>query len=235
MIDLGHTGPLAQGQDNAAANIKPFRFLDLPPELRNMIYRLVLVRRHPVYNASFGRDPPPPRPLGTWRVWNEDLLEEMIRFSSALRFSPALPATSPTIYTEARTVLWGQPFLFSDTARLYQFLQEMSPSARVLLRNVTIRRRLWAEVEPFSREEDVIRLLEDAKQMRFFRIIIQYATYDHWDADMTDVQSFRAALEQSNFANGRVHSSSEVVHKWAKYRPGRKDRVITTETWELNT
>lgn len=215
----------AQDQDNAAAEEKPFQFLDLPPELRNMIYKLVLVRRYPAHNPSSRRVTPLPRPLNAGIQLSRD----------RHGICPALLATSRTIYHEARTLFWAQPFEFSHSADLYKFLQEIGPRARVLLRDVTINWTAHAEEGDLTREENVTRLLDEAKQMRIFRLMVPGPFYNHQIAYPSAVQTFKTVLGKSRFARARVHSSSTEWYERVTYIEGRRYRVITTETWELNT
>lgn len=217
--------PSAQGRDDAAAKEKPFPFLDLPPELRNMIYEIALVRRYPIYNPCCSRLSPLPRPLEARHQ----------RFKDENRMCPALLATSQMIYTEAQTLLLAQSFVFTGTAGFYEFLQEIGPRSRVLLRDVTIRWLLLMEETNFPKAEDVTRLLDDAKQMKFFRVIVpNWVNHISLRTTMA-LHSFSIALRRSHFASSRVHTKAEKF-----LRPYQEGRIqlrtgITTEIWELST
>lgn len=201
-----------------------------------MIYQIALVSRygHHTYNATSRRGTPLPRPLDVGSQTFED----------RHWMCPALLATSQMIYYEARTLYWAQPFEFTNTANFYRFLQDIGPRARILLRDVTIKWIVRPGQGVVPGDEDVMRLLEEAKQMRLFRVVVSTmrevvsaplrSNYQHQlDTWYAAVQSFRTALGESHFASSRVHGSSEVCTPMT-FPEGLVDRVITTETWKLN-
>ncbi|KAI4738187.1 hypothetical protein E4T50_11349 [Aureobasidium sp. EXF-12298] len=124
----------------------PFRFMDLPPEIRVMIYKACLVESAKdltyVTNKTNGRDifrgsmkrSQIGRNWGGWRykikhdrydVQRTPLLPVILRINKAIR-------------DEAIPYLYAQPFHFATTHTFQLFFGRLSPANRMLLRNITI-------------------------------------------------------------------------------------------------
>ncbi|KAK8022580.1 hypothetical protein PG993_013347 [Apiospora rasikravindrae] len=126
---------------------KPFPFLSLPPELRNLIYSMVLTdSRGAVYLEAKGKSHrriakhcDPFSRYHSWSVQGADgpAREDWDRYGD-YRLTPALLAASKAIYAEAAPMLYGQRFVAQDGFALMAFLMLLSPERVALLRRVAI-------------------------------------------------------------------------------------------------
>lgn len=126
-----------------------FRFFDLPPELRDMIYKMALedangvsliartdgsrrtARRGSVYpEEDFSRQYFKSRRL----KW--DTAKELAPAST--RFLPVLLAVSRQINAEAINILYGQNFIFGDPAALHHFLAIIGPRNQQRLTSIQL-------------------------------------------------------------------------------------------------
>ncbi|GIZ47680.1 hypothetical protein CKM354_001076500 [Cercospora kikuchii] len=94
-------------------------FLDLPPELRNRIYELALIVRHPDPVICVGY-----LHVDQWRISKE-------RYPSSLRqlkMTPSILATCRQVQQEASPVLYGNnPFLMAPHASSLRYLPNSTP------------------------------------------------------------------------------------------------------------
>lgn len=131
--------------------VEVFRFLDLPAELRDMIYEMTLsdanglsivsnqsgyrhiARRGPVYPMEYY--------LRGWRrhfrVTGERAYQQVSPIST--RFVPALLAVNKQINAEAINFLYGHDFAFSDSTALHSFLATIGICNQRRLTNVEVK------------------------------------------------------------------------------------------------
>nr|OQO23779.1 hypothetical protein B0A51_06728 [Rachicladosporium sp. CCFEE 5018] len=137
------------------AEAKPFRFLDLPAELRDMIYELALTdthgislvprlkagRRTATRSMVYGEDAYNNN-YGYWRrrrarYLKRDAQEEAPKEND---LSPALLLANKQIYSEGINFLYNQDFIFDDTVTLFQFLAVIGVRNQPRLLNLEIKR-----------------------------------------------------------------------------------------------
>jgi hypothetical protein len=129
---------------------KPFRFLDLPPELRDMIYEMALTDVNGVgivaktrgYRRTAGRGPvyasSSYRRSG-WGWGRRQLKHDSTSVVDAeTKFVPALLAVNKQINLEGINYLYGQDFVFEKTVALEQFLAIIGPQNQQRLLSVEL-------------------------------------------------------------------------------------------------
>ena len=127
-----HTLPRQQIEE------KPFPFMELPPELRDMIYEIALtdvngisivsktkayrrtVCRAPIFDSECRRYRQRTYTRGINGLVSEDGHEELAPQERSL--VPNILAVSKQIHKEAISVLYGQNFIIEDTDALHRFL-----------------------------------------------------------------------------------------------------------------
>jgi hypothetical protein len=130
---------------------------DLPPELRLKIYQEALVDPHGLtirsytdrwetfaVHVSISNVKSPHNPTPKWYFrgkWTDVPANELPKKKNQL--SPNLLAASRTIHYEAASLLWTQPFLFTDVQGLHAFLMMLRPVTISRLRDITILRAGW--------------------------------------------------------------------------------------------
>jgi hypothetical protein len=133
---------------------KPFPFMELPPELRDMIYEMALTEdagvgiatkskayRRTICRAIIGdeeyryRRRHRQRPTGRGRPTQSQESDEEPQLPSLV---PNLLAVSKQIHHEAVNILYGQDLKFHDADALHRFLAIIGPSNQKRLQSVDI-------------------------------------------------------------------------------------------------
>ncbi|KAB5528805.1 hypothetical protein GE09DRAFT_1228563 [Coniochaeta sp. 2T2.1] len=134
---------------------KPFPFMSLPPELRNKIYKLVLVDPNGVHISSwmsaYRRKARHVSPVNcgpsSSRVSTTILPAEWFRLEKGTpgapldykpRLVPSLLTTCKAVYAEGAGMLWTQKFRFADMTAMYSFLMNLRPETKAMLRHMTV-------------------------------------------------------------------------------------------------
>ncbi|KAL1869632.1 hypothetical protein Daus18300_005487 [Diaporthe australafricana] len=160
----------------------PFRFMDLPPELRLKVYEEALVDPHGVHITTFSNK------------WESTAAHVHPTRSSTSRYglsfgcyvrgqwsqvfsgnfplkkyklSPNILAASKTIHGEAVDILWTQPFIFDCTDSLHEFLLMLRPETIAQLRDITLGARGW---DTNARAFQAFVLLRNVPLLQNFRL-----------------------------------------------------------------
>ncbi|KAH8751606.1 hypothetical protein F5883DRAFT_207661 [Diaporthe sp. PMI_573] len=147
----------AQPKPKPPPKFMPFRLMDLPAELRLKVYEEALVDPHGVTIRSYSdkwesfpahvsvsniRSPyyltPKWYVRGKWTTVPDNELPKKKN-----RLSPNLLAASKTVHAETVSLLWTQPFLFTDVQGLHAFLLMLKPETISRLRDITILQHGW--------------------------------------------------------------------------------------------
>ncbi|KAF2416196.1 hypothetical protein EJ08DRAFT_703714 [Tothia fuscella] len=132
---------------------KLFPFMRLPAELRNKIYEMALLDTGAIYVSSKTKSyrrvakrcksgeghPQYDNSSRYRRSQNLNSTDEEQEEPARNVFSPSLLAVSKTIYCEAASLLYSQPFVISDNYALLTFLNQIGPRHAEMLRNLTIK------------------------------------------------------------------------------------------------
>lgn len=132
---------------------KPFPFIDLPPELRDMIYEMAftdvngisLETRTKAYRRTVCRAPifDSDECLYSWRRHpnaKQTPKDGAQDFAPKVRdLVPNLLAVSKQIHNEAVDILYGQDFIFRDTDALHRFLAIIGLRNQKRLRSIDIK------------------------------------------------------------------------------------------------
>ncbi|KAH0365218.1 hypothetical protein KCU65_g6234, partial [Aureobasidium melanogenum] len=119
----------------------PFRFMDLPPEIRVMIYKACLVESTKdlsFVSKSNGRDivrGSMKRSTNSWGGWRYRIERDRYECTPLL---PVILRINKAIRDEAIGYLYAQPIHFTTTHTFQQFFGRLSPANRLLLRDITI-------------------------------------------------------------------------------------------------
>ncbi|GAB7331299.1 hypothetical protein MBLNU13_g02746t1 [Cladosporium sp. NU13] len=205
---------------------KPFRFLDLPPELRDMVYEMALtdvdgvaiVAKTKGYRRTAGRGPvyvsssyDPPR----WgrrrsRRWLRPDSKSAVRTET--EFVPALLAVNKQINSEGTNYLYGQDFVFEETVALQQFLAIIGSQNQQRLSSVEI---LGWSKRGVSKAANygAFTLLAGATNLQS---LVLSCTLDQWTANVDTIARhfFKEAhpfLEAYGRANGDKDAVIEII------------------------
>ncbi|OQO02277.1 hypothetical protein B0A48_11831 [Cryoendolithus antarcticus] len=210
-----------------AAQAKPFRFLDLPAELRDMIYELALTdtygislvpklragRRTATRSMVFGEDAYD-NSYGYWprrrgRRLKRDALEEAPKLTE---LSPTLLLVNKQIYNEGINFLYQQDFIFDDTVTLFQFLAVIGVRNQPRLLNLEIKRWGSGRGKDKAMNHGAFALLAPAINLQ--SILIDSSI--HWRAQPKKLaaQIYRDAhhfLEAYGIANGDRGAGANII------------------------
>lgn len=127
---------------------KRLRFLDLPSEIRNLVYAELLTpgcdaamdfapcadcsHEYNRFTRREARDPEERAEGIEWYMWEWRGIKNCLR---------AISLVSPQVGGEASTVFWSQPFRFTSDlgwVMLYHFLEKIGPTNLKRLKNITV-------------------------------------------------------------------------------------------------
>lgn len=148
---------LTASKPKKTKNVPPFRFLDLPPEIRDEIYDLALtepdgitlvprtkdyrrtVTRGPITtqdgNNYYGR----PRRRFYWGNGRNHSSQTSAIGNPTRQLVPNLLAVNKQIRNEASSILYKQDIILESTTSLHVFIAQIGPYNRQLLSDVTIK------------------------------------------------------------------------------------------------
>lgn len=203
---------------------KVFPFLELPAEIRNIIYNVCLVddsginvvgtyknKRRSTERVSAEAMA---QLSGTNNGYNNQLLNDQRRaqLPEPVQLVPALLAVNKQIYAEARDILYANEFVFSDTQALYSFLVNIGPAATKYLQELRLLQ--WGYGRALKAyNHSCFALLASATNIKTFH----FDTNAGWrssDPKWTAEQLYRDAfpwLEAIGVAKGKVDAAIDVV------------------------
>jgi hypothetical protein len=123
----------------------PFPFMELPPEIRFMIYKMCLVesaRELSFVSNSTGRDVyrgTVKRSNNGWGAYNFKTKRERTWDANRTALQPVILRINKAIRDEAIDLLYSQTFHFATTHAFQQWFMRISPANRMLLRNIVIK------------------------------------------------------------------------------------------------
>ncbi|KAF2004315.1 hypothetical protein P154DRAFT_560774 [Amniculicola lignicola CBS 123094] len=130
---------------------KIFPFLELPAEIRIMIYEYCLAEPRGIYLSSetikYRRTVTPFSPsamrivYGSMARENDKTVDEdeQAEWIKPKKFTPIILAVNRQIYQEARDILYGNHFHFDEPLSLHSFIVGIGPRTAALLKEVTLR------------------------------------------------------------------------------------------------
>ncbi|KAF2756291.1 hypothetical protein EJ05DRAFT_478299 [Pseudovirgaria hyperparasitica] len=148
-----------------------FRFLDLPPELRNHIYEIALSDTQPVSLCE------------GWKKYRRIARRQHVRSyhetiaTSTNSFVPALLALNKQIHVEAVAVLYSNEFVFADTQAMYNFLAQIG-SHRRFVRYITIKEWGWGNGTHKAINHPAMTLLCDAVGLEKFKVSCTFCSHN---------------------------------------------------------
>jgi hypothetical protein len=199
-----------------------FRFLDLPAELRDMIYEMTLAdangvsivghqsgyrriaRRGPVY-------PPEAYSHSRYRYrYVKDGEPELCPIST--KFVPALLAVNKQIHAEGINYLYGHDFVFENTTALHSFLAPMGLRTQQRLTSVEI--MAWSKSgEKQGHNYSGLTLLSGATNLKSLRIACDVSYWSNQPGRIA-ARIFRDGhwfFEAYGAANGRKDAAVDIL------------------------
>lgn len=203
--------------------IKIFPFLELPAEIRNMIYKECLAdesginlvgtyknKRRSVERVSAKAMT---ELSGTNRWYTHKHLNDQRRaeLPDPVALVPALLAVNKQIYVEARDMLYANEFIFHDTQALYSFLVNIGPAATKYLKELRLMRWSYGRASK-AYNHSCFALLASATNINtvYFDTNVGYTNDPKWCAE----QLYRDAfpwLEAIGVAKAKVDAAIDVV------------------------
>lgn len=202
----------------------PFRFLDLPPELRDMIYEMALTdvsgvalvpdtrnyRRTVSRGKVYGHDAYRRSPWYRSRRL-KDGVKEIAPIES--RFVPALLAVNKQIHAESINSLYSQHFVFQDTVTMHNFLATIGSRNHQRLQHLEIMGWGHSGVSK-ANNHSALTLLAGAtnlKSLAFCCDVKYYSDKPRWIARRLyrDGHHF---LEAYGSSNGRKDAAVDTIH-----------------------
>ncbi|KAF2011311.1 hypothetical protein BU24DRAFT_426396 [Aaosphaeria arxii CBS 175.79] len=133
---------------------KIFPFLELPAEIRNMIYEYALVDPKGVHlypnTQSYRRSVVRAAPSFIDRYWGGSQTRFTLNSQTSetlplrpLRLVPSLLAANSQIYHEAKSILYGNHFQLYDPLALHSFMVDIGPRAAAMVKNITLASWGW--------------------------------------------------------------------------------------------
>ncbi|KAI5269376.1 hypothetical protein E4T47_07171 [Aureobasidium subglaciale] len=127
-----------------------FPFMDLPPEIRTMIYKLLLEESLTELNfitqlgtQKLQRGHLQKRPPTSRATKGLDIIRPRAKDKDITRFHPAILRVSKFIHAEALSILYRQPFYFEHPVAMKQFLLVIHSTNRLLVERIILRGWDW--------------------------------------------------------------------------------------------
>lgn len=200
---------------------KSFRFLDLPAELRDMIYELTLADANGVSIAGFqsgyrriARRGPvyPPEAYSHGRRSRYPKHGEPELCPISTEFVPALLAVNKQINAEAINYLYGHDFIFENTTALHSFLAPMSLRTQQRISSVEI--MAWSRSgEKQGHNYSGLTLLSGATNLKSLRIACNVSYWSNQPGRIA-ARIYRDAhwfFEAYGAANGRKDAAVDIL------------------------
>jgi hypothetical protein len=227
---------------------KAFRFLDLPPELRDMIYEMTLAdvngisivghqfnyrhiaRRGPVYSKEHYIRGWRGRRLGV-RDRNGEQVSPI-----TTTFVPALLAVNKQINAEGINFLYGHDFAFADSTALHSFLATIGADNQRRLTQIEV--KSWGQSGVAKGHNHAsLTLLAGATNLKSLILACDVSVYSHKPARIAarvfgDAHRF---LEAYGAANGRKDAAVDILEldessfaHWGQSKVANPDIMITS-------
>ncbi|KAI9773071.1 MAG: hypothetical protein M1840_008191 [Geoglossum simile] len=207
----------------------------LPPELRNEIYRYVLVFPGPV------RPVRPNESLSVRRYHRAVYLHEAVGLSSIVVPDPnppptclALLAADKATYKEAMPIFYAENhFEFDKCIRLTSFLSGISPARQSWLRRLTI--NVYATTPSAKRAFDILR--EHAERLKVIHVRVPFRWLKEKNLPATNVEPWTYSVKPRNdmlwaFAMRGIRGLDEFVlyQNWTGEESDNME-VMSAEAW----
>ncbi|GAB7362771.1 hypothetical protein MBLNU230_g3075t1 [Neophaeotheca triangularis] len=199
-----------------------FRFLDLPPELRNIIYSFALTEEGGIQLVSArtknrrtvrmddvraSDEKVRPRSFRSWQRVPRARSKDYVR----PQLVPALLRVNQQIHQEASDLLYSHPFILADVTALHSFLAVIGRKNRLLLKDVTLREYL-AGYGTKAGNHAALTLLADCTNLR--TIYFDCTVVHHGEPSKLAKQLYRDGhifLETYGYAHGAKDAGIAVL------------------------